>query len=107
MDLPKSVGRLAMSSHQSTSPVPREGRLASLARFCYRRRRLVVPLWIVGTIVVMFVGFRYAAAADNDFSGGASDSGHAQAVLDRHFPAQRGDSLTLAVHADAGVRDAS
>jgi uncharacterized membrane protein YdfJ with MMPL/SSD domain len=96
-----------MSQHQDLRPVPREGRLAALGRFCYRRRRLVVPLWIVGTIVVMFVGFRYAAAADNDFSGGASDSGHAQAVLDRHFPSQRGESLTLAVRADAGVRDAS
>jgi uncharacterized membrane protein YdfJ with MMPL/SSD domain len=96
-----------MSPYQNPRPASREGRLAALGRFCYRRRRLVVPLWIVGTIVVIFVGFRYAAAADNDFSGGASDSGHAQAILDRHFPSQRGDSLTLAVHADAGVRDAS
>src|SRR5262249_55952436 len=64
-------------------------------------------LWITGAIIVMFVGFRFAAAADNDFSGGQSDSGHAQAILNAHFPSQRGDSLTLAVHADAGVRDAS
>src|SRR6185369_11761732 len=90
-----------MSQHEIVRP----GRLAALASFCYRRRRLVVPLWIVGTIVVMFVGFRYAAAADNNFGGGASDSGQAQAILNQHFPSQRGDSLTLAVHADAGVRD--
>jgi RND superfamily putative drug exporter len=96
-----------MSPFQNPRPVPREGRLAALGRFCYRRRRLVVPLWIVGTIVVMVVGFRYAAAADNNFSGGASDSGHAQTILDQHFPSQRGDSLTLAVQADAGVRDSS
>jgi uncharacterized membrane protein YdfJ with MMPL/SSD domain len=96
-----------MSQHQNPRPASRAGGLAALGRFCYRRRRLVVPLWIVGTIVVLFVGFRYAAAADNDFSGGASDSGHAQAILDRQFPSQRGDSLTLAVHADAGVRDTS
>src|SRR5689334_11620074 len=96
-----------MSQHVTPRPASREGRLAALGRFCYRRRRLVVPLWIVATVVVMFIGFRYAAAADNDFSGGASDSGHAQAILDRHFPSQRGDSLTLAVHADAGINDAS
>jgi RND superfamily putative drug exporter len=96
-----------MSQHQNPRSATREGRLAALGRFCYRRRRLVVPLWIVGTIVVIFIGFKYAAAADNDFSGGASESGHAQAILDRHFPSERGDSLTLAVHADAGVRDAS
>ena len=96
-----------MSTHQSHRPAPREGRLAALGRFCYRRRRLVLALWIVGTIAVMVVGFRYAAPADNDFTGGTSDSGHAQTILNQHFPAQRGDSLTLAVHADAGVRDAS
>jgi RND superfamily putative drug exporter len=89
-----------MSQHQFS-------RLGAVASFCYRHRRLVVPLWIVGTIVVMFVGFRYAAAADNDFSGGASGSGKAQSILNQHFPSQRGDSLTLAVHADPGVRDAS
>src|SRR5512138_2491087 len=96
-----------MSQHQIRRPVSHAGRLAAMASFCYRRRRLVAALWIVGTIAVIFVGFRYAAAADNDFSGGASDSGHAQAILNQHFPAQRGDSLTLAVHADAGLRDAS
>src|SRR5215469_14039524 len=96
-----------MMQHQNFGPAPVEGRLAALGRFCYRRRRLVVPLWIVGTIAVLVVGFRYAAAADNNFSGGASDSGHAQTILDQHFPSQRGDSLTLAVHADAGVQDSS
>jgi RND superfamily putative drug exporter len=96
-----------MSQPQTSRPAPREGRLAALGRFCYRRRRLIVPLWIVATVAVIFVGFRYAAAADNDFSGNASDSGHAQTILNRHFPSQGGDSLTLAVHADAGVADAS
>jgi RND superfamily putative drug exporter len=90
-------------------PTPRhhEGVLAALGEFCYRRRWLVVPLWIVTTVVVMVVGFRFAAAADNNFGGNSSDSGRAQAILDEHFPSGRGESLTLAVHADAGVHDAS
>src|SRR5262249_27475312 len=50
---------------------------------------------------------KYAAAADNNFNGNDSPSGHAQAILDQHFPGERGDSLTLAVRADAGVRDAA
>ncbi|WP_034213378.1 MMPL family transporter [Actinoplanes subtropicus] len=80
--------------------------MRQLASFCHRRRRLVVVLWIVGAALVMTIGFRYAAPADNDFTGGSSDSGQAQRILDRHFPDQRGDSLVLAVRADAGVRDA-
>lgn len=81
--------------------------LGRLARGCYRRRWLVLPLWIVGTALVLFVGFGFAAAADNDFSGNSSDSGRAQAVLREHFPDQTGDTLTLAIRADAGVRDPS
>ncbi|GIH18789.1 MMPL family transporter [Rugosimonospora africana] len=81
--------------------------LGRLARVCYRRRWLVLPLWIVGAAAVLFVGFRFAAAADNDFSGGGSGSGRAQAVLEQHFPGETGDTLTLAVRADAGVRDPS
>jgi uncharacterized membrane protein YdfJ with MMPL/SSD domain len=96
-----------MSQHQIRPPMSRAGYLATMASFCYRRRRLVASLWIIGAIVLIFVGFRYAAAADNDFNGGSSDSGHAQSVLNQHFPSQRGDSLTLAVQADAGVRDGS
>lgn len=81
--------------------------LARLAGFCYRKRWLVVPLWIVGAAVVIVVGFRFAAAADNDFSGGNTGSDRAQAVLEQHFPQATGDSLTLAIHADQGVRDAA
>jgi uncharacterized membrane protein YdfJ with MMPL/SSD domain len=79
--------------------------LARLARVCYRRRWLVVPLWIAGAVVVIVVGFRFAAAADNDFSGGDSGSGRAQAILHDHFPRATGEELTLAIHADAGVTD--
>lgn len=81
------------------------GALARLARLCYRRRRLTVLLWIVGAAAVIVVGARFAAPSDNDFSGGKSESAHAQDLLDRHFPGQRGDTITLAVHADQGVAD--
>ncbi|TDB82402.1 MMPL family transporter [Actinomadura sp. KC216] len=78
-------------------------RLARLARFCYRRRRLTVAGWIVGTIAVMVLGFGFAAEPLNDFTGGDSGSAKASDLLDRHFPDQSGDSITLAVRADAGV----
>src|SRR5690349_9452624 len=80
--------------------------MKQLASFCYRRRRLVVVLWMIGAALVMTIGYRYAAAADNNFTGGSSDSGQAQRILDRHFPGQRGDPLTLAVRADAADRNA-
>ncbi|ROT32829.1 MMPL family transporter [Micromonospora sp. HM5-17] len=82
-----------------------EGALARLARFCYRRRRLVLLTWIVGAIAIAFVGFTFGAAADNDFSGGHSDSARAQALIEKHFPERRGDTLTLAIRAEQGIDD--
>ncbi|WP_214317680.1 MMPL family transporter [Nonomuraea sediminis] len=82
-----------------------DGALARLARFCYRRRRLVLLTWIVGVIAVALVGFGYGAAPDNDFTGGNSESAKAQELIERHFPEQQGDTLTLAIKADKGIDD--
>ncbi|MDF2707827.1 MAG: putative integral rane export protein [Nonomuraea muscovyensis] len=82
-----------------------DGALARLARFCYRRRRLVLLVWIAGVIAVAFAGFGYGAAPDNDFTGGGSESAKAQELIERHFPAQQGDTLTLAIKAAKGIDD--
>ncbi|MFC4056253.1 MMPL family transporter [Actinomadura syzygii] len=88
-----------------TENPPPDGVLARLARFCFRRRRLVVLAWIVGVLAVAFAGFGYGADYDNDFSGGDSGSAKAQRIVERHFPEQQGDTLTLAVKADRGIDD--
>jgi putative drug exporter of the RND superfamily len=89
-----------------TTETPRtDGALAGLARFCYRRRRLVLLTWIVGVIAVAFAGFGYGAASDNEYSGGDSDSAKAQVLIEKHFPEQQGDTLTLAIKAAKGIDD--
>ena len=79
------------------------GLLVRLARFCHRRRRSVLLLWIVGAAAVMAVGFSFAAPADDGFAGANSDSAQAQDLIKQHFPEQSGDTMTLAIHADEGV----
>ncbi|WP_067482133.1 MMPL family transporter [Actinomadura hibisca] len=86
------------------TPAPPTGPLARLARFSYRRRRLTLLAWIVGTAAALFVGFGYAAEPLNDFTGGKSESAKAQEILEAHFPQMSGESITLAIRADAGVR---
>ncbi|MFG3691704.1 MMPL family transporter [Micromonospora sp. NPDC047740] len=61
--------------------------------------------WIVGVIAVAFVGFSYGAASDNDYAGGDSDSARAQVLIEKHFPEQQGDTLTLAIKAEKGIDD--
>jgi uncharacterized membrane protein YdfJ with MMPL/SSD domain len=80
-----------------------DGPLVRLARLCYRRRRWVLVLWIVGAAAVMVVGFGFSAPADDSFTGGDADSAQAQSLIEQHFPQQDGDTLTLAIHADGGV----
>ncbi|MEV6752850.1 MMPL family transporter [Streptomyces sp. NPDC051214] len=82
-----------------------DGALAGLARFCFRRRRLVLLTWIVGVIALAFVGFGFGAASDNDFTGGDSGSAKAQVLVEKHFPEQQGDTLTLAIKAEKGIDD--
>ncbi|WP_031013823.1 hypothetical protein [Streptomyces sp. NRRL F-5727] len=78
-----------------------------MGRFCFRRRRLVLLAWVVGVIAGVFAGFGYGAAPDNDFSGGDSQSAKAQqlTLMERHFPKERGDRLTLAIKAAKGIDD--
>src|SRR5690242_16188810 len=48
-------------------------------------------------------GFTFAAPADNTGGSGDTESAQAQTLIEQHFPQQKGDTLTLAIHADGGV----
>jgi len=67
--------------------------MGRLGAACYRHRWLTVVVWIVGVACLITLWTRFGAAADNSFTG--SDPG--QALLNEHFAAQSGDTLTLAI----------
>ena len=73
------------------------GMLGGLGAACYRHRWLTVVIWIAGVACLITLWMEFGAAADNSFTG--SDPG--QALLNEHFAAQSGDTLTLAI----GSRD--
>jgi RND superfamily putative drug exporter len=74
-----------------------------LARWCYRRRRTVVVLWIVGFVVINVVGGVVGSAYSDNFSGGHSDSIAAFDLLESRFPARAGDTADIVFTAPAGV----
>ena len=78
--------------------------LAALARWCYRRRRLVVVLWIVGFVVLNGIGAAVGNAYSDNFSGGHSDSIAAFDLLKTRFPARAGDTADVVFTAPQGVR---
>jgi RND superfamily putative drug exporter len=79
--------------------------LARLARWCYRRRRLVVVSWIVGFVVLNALGSAIGNAYSDNFSGGHSDSISAFNLLKTRFPARAGDTADIVFASDKGVND--
>ena len=80
--------------------------LAGLARWCYRRRRVVVLLWIVGFVVMNVLGGLIGSAFTDNFSGGHSDSVAAFDLLKERFPARAGDTADIVFTSKAGVTSA-
>jgi len=75
------------------------GLLGGLGAACYRHRWLTVLAWIAGLACLITLWTRFGAAAQNSFT--SNDPG--QALLNEHFAAQSGDTLTLAIRSDAPV----
>src|SRR3989442_3813556 len=80
--------------------------LAALAGWCYRRRRAVVVLWIVGFVVMNALGGVIGSAYTDNFSGGHSDSVAAFDLLKARFPARAGDTADIVFTSRKGVNDA-
>jgi RND superfamily putative drug exporter len=80
------------------------GLLGRLGRFTYRRRGVVVLLWL-GVLLVSFgLSQAFAGKFTADYSAPGSDSKAAQQLLAQRFPAQSSAVVTVVVHTDAGVR---
>ena len=75
------------------------GLLGGLGAACYRHRWVTVLAWIAGVACLVTLWMRFGAAAQNSFT--SNDPG--QALLNEHFAAQSGDTLTLAIRSDAPV----
>lgn len=80
-------------------------RLQRLARWCYRRRRAVVAIWLL-TLVVL--GTSAAAAGGkltSKFTVSGVESQRALDLLTERFPEMSGDTASIVFKADKGVED--
>src|ERR671933_811759 len=80
--------------------------LAGLARWCFRRRRLVLGLWILGFVVINGAGGAIGSAYTDNFNGGHSDAQRAFDLLRSRFPARAGDTADVVLYAPRGVTSA-
>jgi RND superfamily putative drug exporter len=77
--------------------------VASLARWCFRHRRIVLSLWLVALIGFGAVDRAVGSSFANNFSLPATDSSRALDVLKTNFPAQSGDTEQVVIQAKNGT----
>jgi RND superfamily putative drug exporter len=80
--------------------------IARLGRFCFRRRRLVLVLWIVALFGVNAVSQVVGTSFDTTFSIPASESRDGLSIIDEHFgDVASGFGGTIVFTSEAGVDD--
>ncbi len=77
--------------------------LVRLADWCYRRRRLVVALWVVSLAGAFALSAAFGGEFKQNYLQPGSESKAASDTLTASFPQRAGDTVQVVVHADDGV----
>jgi putative drug exporter of the RND superfamily len=77
--------------------------MAALARWCFRRRRIVLAAWLIALVVVAGVAHSVGSTFSNNFSFPSTDSSKALDIVQANFPSQGGDSDQIVVQAKSGT----
>ncbi len=79
--------------------------LRALARFCYRRRRLVVVLWLVALIGINVLSGAVGTNFTTNFSAPNTESTRATNLLKANFPQQSGDGVQVVMKGTPSMHD--
>jgi putative drug exporter of the RND superfamily len=77
--------------------------LASLARWCFRHRKIVLPAWLVALVLITAISHNVGSSYSKNFSLPATDSSRAQDIVKANFRSQSGDSDQIVVQAKTGT----
>jgi RND superfamily putative drug exporter len=79
--------------------------LRVLARFCYRRRRLVVLLWLAALVGVNVISSVSGTNFTTNFSAPNTESTRAANLLTANFKAQSGDAVEVVMKGTPSMKD--
>ncbi|WP_407287997.1 MMPL family transporter [Streptomyces sp. BP-8] len=77
--------------------------MTALARWCLRRRIVVIVLWLAAFAGAAVAAGVTGSAYSNDYEVPGTESGRASALMAKAFPRQSGDSDTIVWHTDRGT----
>ncbi|WP_326798718.1 MMPL family transporter [Streptomyces sp. NBC_01808] len=80
--------------------------MSGLARWCLRRRLVVVLLWLAAFAGTAVAAALLGPAYSNDYDVPGTESGRAQVLMAEAFPGMDGVADTVVWHDDGGVSDA-
>ena len=83
------------------------GRLARLARFAYRRRRLTVASWVAALVAVIALAPMLAGDFSQDYAVPGSDSRDARELIAERFDGVSAESVDVVWEAEDGARSAA
>jgi RND superfamily putative drug exporter len=81
--------------------------LSALARFCYRRRWLVVAAWVVALVGMNLLSAGLGPNYTTNFTAPNTESTRAADLLKRQFPAQSGDTVQVVLRGTPSMADAA
>ncbi|HWE09815.1 MAG TPA: MMPL family transporter [Solirubrobacteraceae bacterium] len=76
--------------------------LYALARFCVRRRWIVLVVWIVGAVLLIVLSHRLGDNTNDNLSLPGTDSNRATTVLASSFPNQANGTSPIVLHTSSG-----
>src|SRR3954449_11304531 len=79
--------------------------MSSVARWCYRRRFIVLGLWLACLIVLGGLGAAAGNQYNDSFTLPGTESTRALNLLEKSFPQQSGDTAQIVWHAKQGTVD--
>ena len=79
--------------------------LRALARFCYRRRRLVVLTWFIALVGINALSAAVGTNFTTNFSAPNTESSRASNLLAADFKAQAGDTVQIALKGSPSLQD--
>ena len=79
--------------------------LRALARFCYRRRRLVVGVWIAALVGINVLAAVVGTNFTTNFSAPNTESTRAANLLRANFKAQSGDAVQVVFEGNPSMHD--
>ena len=81
--------------------------LVRLADWCFRRRRLVVAMWVAALIGSFVLAGAFGGDFRQDYGQPGSESKAAFDTLREKFPQKSGDTVQVVVHSESGFADST